>query len=146
MKKFSLLLLCLSFSLQAAPVDELVDTLAGPKSIERIHRQLNRYLISQNSALADYQDVLDSWSQQHITWSNLAPEFKELYAKYFSDAEIKELLAFYKSPVGQKSLAVSEQISREGAAASLKLAKQYEEQLKTMLVEERSRREGTATN
>src|SRR5687768_15740617 len=37
----------------------------------------------------------------------------ELYSKYFTEAEIKDLVAFYKSPTGKKSIGVSPKMFAE---------------------------------
>ena len=39
--------------------------------------------------------------------------FVDLYAKYFTHPEIKELIKFYESPVGKKYINVSPQLMRE---------------------------------
>ena len=41
--------------------------------------------------------------------------FVDLYAKYFTHPEIKELINFYESPVGQKYINISPQLMREAA-------------------------------
>jgi TonB family protein len=42
--------------------------------------------------------------------------YSELYHKYFSDDEIKQMLAFYASPIGQKSVAVLPLLAKESLA------------------------------
>jgi hypothetical protein len=37
----------------------------------------------------------------------------EIYDKYFTEAEVKDLIAFYKTPTGQKSIKILAQISAE---------------------------------
>ena len=44
--------------------------------------------------------------------------FLQLYDKYFTHTEIKELIQFYESPLGTKVLRVSPQIMREAAVMS----------------------------
>ncbi len=41
-----------------------------------------------------------------------------IYAKYFTDQELKELIVFYKSPVGAKNLALTPQLMTEVMEAS----------------------------
>ena len=40
--------------------------------------------------------------------------FIRIYAKYFSEAEIRDLIAFYSSPTGRKSIDVLDDLMREG--------------------------------
>jgi hypothetical protein len=45
-----------------------------------------------------------------------------IYRKHFSEEEILELIAFYKTPIGKKYAALSGQIQREGMEASARRA------------------------
>lgn len=44
--------------------------------------------------------------------------FFPLYDKYFTEDELKELVAFYKSPIGQKSISVTPNLLNEATEAS----------------------------
>ncbi len=58
------------------------------------------------------------------------PEWEELYAglmaKHFSDGEMRELLGFYRTPLGAKALKLSDILTREGAEAGERLVKSRE--------------------
>lgn len=43
-----------------------------------------------------------------------------IYAKHFTDAEVKQLMAFYETPIGQKSMQVMPQLMSELQAAGQK--------------------------
>ena len=47
-------------------------------------------------------------------------------AKHFSDGEMRELLAFYRTPLGAKALKLSGILTREGAEAGERLVKSRE--------------------
>jgi hypothetical protein len=47
-----------------------------------------------------------------------------LYAKYFSDAEIGELIAFYQSPVGRKLVSVNPQLLSDVQQGAMKLGQE----------------------
>ena len=42
---------------------------------------------------------------RELTWDGVRPAFVQAYAEAFTEAELKEMTAFYKSPVGQKLVA-----------------------------------------
>ena len=44
-----------------------------------------------------------------------------LYAKYFSDADIKELIVFYQSPIGRKLVSVNPQLLSDVQQGALKI-------------------------
>lgn len=51
-------------------------------------------------------------------------EFIPLYSKYFSNEEIKQMIAFYQTPLGQKTLSVMPQLSSESTAIGLRYGKE----------------------
>jgi hypothetical protein len=50
-------------------------------------------------------------------------DFIPLYSKYFTNEEIKQMIAFYQTPLGQKTLSVMPQLSSESAAIGLRYGK-----------------------
>lgn len=59
-----------------------------------------------------------------------------IYAKYLSHEEIKELIGFYETPVGQKILKVLPQIMQESMVAGQQWGQQLGEKVVTKLKEE----------
>jgi hypothetical protein len=49
------------------------------------------------------QEARDTVKEQ-LNWQTLEPTFAQLYAEAFSEAELRQLIEFYKSPVGAKLL------------------------------------------
>src|SRR5919197_5993734 len=49
-------------------------------------------------------------------------ELVSVYAKHFSEADARELLRFYRTPVGSKAMRVAAVLTREGAAIGQRLA------------------------
>jgi uncharacterized protein len=69
--------------------------------------------------------------------ADLAPRFDELtgemaklYAIHFTEAELKDLLAFYKSPLGTKLIAEQPKVGEEG----LKFAQDWANQLSDQVI------------
>ncbi len=46
---------------------------------------------------------------QKLTWQRVGPEYVRLYASLYTEDELRQLTAFYESPVGQKSIRVNPQ-------------------------------------
>lgn len=48
--------------------------------------------------------VLEEFLDRYVTWEVMRPELVRIYAEAFTDAEIRELTTFYRSPIGQTLL------------------------------------------
>jgi hypothetical protein len=55
--------------------------------------------------LAPYQSILADFYHEQLSWSVLEPEYTRLYQEVFTEAELREMIAFYQTPLGQKMLA-----------------------------------------
>ena len=56
----------------------------------------------------------------------LLDEFTPLYARHFTRSEIDELIAFYRTPIGEKSIRVMPMIVEESMALGQVWAKEFE--------------------
>jgi uncharacterized protein len=87
---------------------------------------ISRQILSQ--LLNDYKSHYPEVPQK--VWETIAAELKSdeiidqiipIYNKYFTNEEIKQLIAFYQTPLGKKTIAVLPQISQE----SYEVGKRY---------------------
>lgn len=51
--------------------------------------------------------------QEEFKADNLLNQLIPIYSKYYSNEEIKQIIAFYQTPIGQKTIAVLPQITQE---------------------------------
>ncbi|MBW4565743.1 MAG: DUF2059 domain-containing protein [Mojavia pulchra JT2-VF2] len=89
---------------------------------------LSRQIISQmvSAMKTEYPQVpAKFWDtfQAELKPEEMVNEFVPLYNKYFTHDEIKQIIAFYQTPLGQKTLTVLPQLSRESATIGLRYGK-----------------------
>ena len=67
-------------------------------------------------AITVVQEVLDAEFAKMFTGPDgVMPEMVELYAKHFTHDDVLAMLAFYRSPVGQKAITVMPALVQEGS-------------------------------
>lgn len=86
-----------------------------------------------NPFLAPYQDVLESWARKYLTWEAVGPGMTRLYAASFTEPELRQLTAFYRSPVGQKSLTVMPELMQRGSDIGAQIGKAHAQELVEMI-------------
>lgn len=59
----------------------------------------------ENATVEQIQKEMMDWFSEYMAWENMQQLYIEIYIEVFTEEEIKELVAFYKSPLGQKLLA-----------------------------------------
>ncbi|UBQ51286.1 DUF2059 domain-containing protein [Aeromonas hydrophila] len=85
--------------------------------------------------LAQHRDVLEAWVSRYLSWGAMSTEVAAIYRKHFTEAELKQLIAFYQSPVGKKSLDTMPAIFQESALVGQSLAERNMPALQAMLDE-----------
>ena len=75
--------------------------------------------------LAPYRDVLIDWAGSFMTWENFGPRIAAIYAQAFTEAELHDLLAFYRTPTGQKALSILPDLAKQGAQLGVDLAREH---------------------
>jgi len=61
--------------------------------------------LQQMPQLAPFSKVLEDFYREQMSWSVLEPEYTRAYLEVFTEPEVRELVAFYQTPLGQKMLA-----------------------------------------
>lgn len=74
-------------------------------------------------AMAEAKSAATPCFMDSINWSAAAEKYVPGYTEYLSADEIKQLLSFYKSPLGQKSLEILPLLVGDSMAASSMLSK-----------------------
>jgi hypothetical protein len=72
--------------------------------------QMQQMQLSHMPQLAPYADIMKEFFAEHMSWEKVRPETMRLYMEIFTTAELEELAAFYKSPLGKKLLTKSPEI------------------------------------
>ncbi|MEO0453796.1 MAG: DUF2059 domain-containing protein [Verrucomicrobiota bacterium] len=62
-----------------------------------------------------YLDELDTFLDSQLSWDKFEPEFVGLYTNVFSQEELKGLVDFYRSPLGDKILTKMPQLLQQTA-------------------------------
>jgi len=61
--------------------------------------------------------AVDKWYGANIHFEDVRPKMVDAYLKDFTEADLKTILAFYESPVGQKAIKTMPDVLRTGAMA-----------------------------
>lgn len=84
---------------------ELVDAMnLREMAVVAVQAAMNQQLQAQPE-LAPFRDVLEGWATDLFRRPEAEQEFARLYAATFTEEELRGLLVFYRSPLGQRMIA-----------------------------------------
>lgn len=120
----------------ASPHEQAAQELYEMVGGRDLAKQMTDAMVAQmasNPALAPYQDVLTDWFKKINAGGALETEVVRLYVETFSESELREMIAFYKTPVGQKALQKMPELLQKGMAVGQKLAQDHMPELKAAI-------------
>lgn len=114
--------------------------LAGGEKLAESGAEAMMGLIRDNPELAPYEDVFREWYRKVFASGDLESELVQIYMEAFTEAELREITAFYKTPVGQKALAAMPELMKKGAEIGMRRAQDHSAELEAMLTKAREER------
>ncbi len=60
--------------------------------------------LEQMPQLKPYEGIMQTFMKEQMDWNALEPEFTRIYAEVFTEKELREISAFYQTPIGQLML------------------------------------------
>ena len=94
-------------------------------SIEAVIQQLS------NGDQKTYADI-SSFMHKVMNYKELEPQFADIYARHYTKSELQDILDFYNSPTGKKSLQLMPKIMAESMAITQNLMKSHQEELEQL--------------
>lgn len=102
--------------------------------------------LKQNPAMLPYRDVFEAFFAEHLSWDAVKDELVTLYADRFSEAELREAIAFYSTPTGQRIAEEAPDLMQQGMRIGQRRAEENQDQLVQMIMKrEQALRDGDAT-
>ena len=111
----------------------LLITIEAEKTMQDHAERLLETLLKQNPQLMSQRDAVKTFITKYLHWPSLKEDVITLYAQEFTEAELKQLTAFYRTPVGHKSLAAMPKLAMAGTQLGITRLQAHREELQRML-------------
>jgi hypothetical protein len=114
-------------------VAELIQVLGVEHQMRTMAETMTDAMLKGNPALAQLREPILQWFQKYFTWDVMGPEVMKVYKDSFTEAEVRDMLAFYKTPTGQKVLLKLPEITQQGVAMGSKIGQAHSGELQDMI-------------
>lgn len=94
---------------------QLLDTLHMDQLLQQMITTQVDAEINANPQMKPYRQVLVDFMNKYLGYSEMKDDLVSVYAGAFTESELKQLVSFYKSPVGQKALTKMPELVARGA-------------------------------
>ena len=95
-----------------------------------------------NPRLKPVEGVMREFMAKYLGWAYVKPGVIQLYGEAFTEPELRELIAFYKTPLGQKTVTKMPELFQKGAALGQKAVQDHLPELKEAIEKKMKESEG----
>jgi uncharacterized protein len=89
--------------------------------------------LRQQPNLEPYEHTLRAFVQKYMSWESLKGDYARIYADAFSEEELRQMIAFYRTPTGQKAVKMLPELMAKGAALGHSRVQENREELQRMI-------------
>ena len=118
---------------------ELLESMQLEITFEKTIESAVDLQVKQNPSIAPYRKVMLEFFSKYMSWESLKDEMAQIYVDAFTIQELKELTAFYKTPVGKKAALLMPQLMTKGGELGMKRVQEHMPELQLMIAEEHRR-------
>ena len=115
----------------------LADTLLDLMGMERVMRaSIEASFDAQVQAqpmMAQFRPTMMAWVDKYISWDELKPRLAEVYTGAYTEDDLRGLVAFYRTPLGKKTAALSPDLAKKGGVIGAEAAQAHLPELQQML-------------
>jgi hypothetical protein len=118
---------------QTKAATELMQVMHADKTLRDAISASIDVQIQNNPAMVPYRSAMQQFANKYVTWDAIGPQLTAVYAQVFTESELKELIMFYKSPIGQKLASQQATLAAQSQAISLAVLQAHQAELVQLL-------------
>jgi len=118
---------------------DLLDVMRTDSTLQKTIEQLLEVQLKQKPELRPFEKVLFEFLNKHMSYDNIKDDLAKLWADTFTKKEIFDLIEFYKTPTGQKTIDLLPVLSAKGAQIGYAKIQKHQSEFEEMIMKEAKR-------
>jgi len=114
----------------------LLATMNMKESYEGMIKRITQMQIQSNPQLKSIEPMIEAFFTKYMGWDAQRGDIAALYAKNYTVDELKELNAFYRTPLGQKTVQIMPQLAAASAKIGQSKMLEHMPEMKSMIESE----------
>lgn len=116
-----------------ATAHELLKTMNMDKTYAGMIERVTQMQLQQSPQLKVIEPTIHAFFNKYMGWDALKDDMAAIYAKNYTLKELEEIIVFYKTDVGQKTVQLMPQLAASGAQIGQNKLAQHMGELKEMV-------------
>jgi hypothetical protein len=119
--------------LQAA--EDLIRVMRTEEMLKKGTERMLEAQAQQDPSLSGVRDIVDEFMAKALDWQELKPEFVRLYAETYTEAELRQLVAFYQTPLGQRVVETMPDLMARSSEISQRRVREFMPEMMQRIIE-----------
>ena len=115
--------------------EQLLKAMHVDNQLQTSINQMVDLQVKSNPQIAPQGDTIKKFLYKHMSWESLKDELITIYTEAFTEAELKQVTAFYETPAGKKMVEKMPELMSKGMQLGLKRVQSNQSELRQMLEE-----------
>jgi hypothetical protein len=116
-----------------AAAESLLALMDMDKLMSQSVDQMLQMQVKQNPSIAPYEAQMKAFLNKYMSWASMKDDMVKIYTGEFTEQELKDLTAFYKTPLGKKTVEKMPQLMVKGAELSQKRMQEHLPELQSSI-------------
>jgi uncharacterized protein len=117
----------------------LLQSMGMDKAMNASIEQMMDVQLKQNPSLLPFRGVMGEFFRKHMSFDALKDQFAEIYGNAFTSNELEDIIRFYQTPTGKKSIQLMPQLMSQGAEIGMAQVRRHMPELQQMVQQEAER-------
>lgn len=87
-----------------AAAEQLITSIDLEGSYKRTMDSMIQAQIRQNPMIAQFEPAMRAFFDRYLSWREVKPDMQRVYALTYTEDEMRQLIAFYQTPLGKRLL------------------------------------------
>jgi hypothetical protein len=101
-----------------AAAERLITSIDMEHTYAQTMEQMLQTQIRQNPEMTGFEGIMRSFFAKYLSWPQMRGDFARMYALTYTEDEMRQLEAFYQTPLGKRLLETLPELSRRSAEIS----------------------------
>ena len=125
----AILLLSANSNAESKTTKKLLEVMRLPQTIKDMRISMIRQQVVSNPNLKIIEKEYGETVKEILNWENLEGPIGKIYEDHYTKSEMEDLIKFYKTPIGKKSIELMPAISAATMLATQKIMTKYRPKL-----------------
>jgi hypothetical protein len=107
----------------------LLEAMRVSEALQLSNETVLQAQMQSNPELRPVESVMRDFFARYMSWENLKEGYADIYSRAFTEPELREMTAFYRTPTGQKLARATPQLMREGSELGQRAVQEHMDEL-----------------